>query len=497
MHVTDLQKRKVIMEHEKSGRIGIAAMKAGMTRKTAAKHIQAGSGAMEEPAARAWRTRSNPFAAHWEEVERRLREAPELEGHALFEWLREQYPGIYQAGQVRTFQRHLRRWRALYGPEKEVYFAQDHLPGVRLSTDFTCMNELRITVQGLRFDHELCHSVLSYSNWEWATLARSESFLALRHGVQTTLLRLGHVPAEHWTDHSTAATHEVRSQGESGRAFNRSYLDLMAHFGLKPCTIQVGKPHENGDVESLNGVLKRRVEQHLLLRGGRDFASTEDYTRFLEDILDRANHPRRPKLLEELARMRPLTAPLLPAYVEESLRVSRYSVIHCEGHIYSVPSRLIGEQVRVRRYEDRLEVSYGGVPQVTMPRLTGLTAHAINYRHIIEWLIRKPGAFRQYRFREDLFPSPVFRRGYDQLRATLPDRTADVEYLRILRQAARTMESEVERVLLELERLGVVPRWSAVLEFWPPPASDTPELMPLVAQLASYDQLLQETAGLP
>ena len=497
MHVTDLQKRKVLMEHEKSGEIGIAALKAGMNRKTAAKYIGAGTGPSEEIVARDWRTRINPFAEHWEEVERHLREAPELEGQALFEWLCEQYPGIYQPGQVRTFQRHLRRWRALYGPEKEVYFVQDHRPGVRLSTDFTCMNELQITIQGNRFDHELCHSVLSYSNWEWATLARSESFLALRHGVQATLLRLGHVPEEHWTDHSTAATHEARSQEEAGRAFNRSYLDLMAHFGLKPCTIQVGKPHENGDVESLNGVLKRRVEQHLLLRSSRDFASAEVYGRFLEQILDRVNHPRRPKLLEELARMRPLTAPLLPAHVEEPLRVSRYSVIHCEGHTYSAPSRLIGERVQVRRYEDRLEVYYGGARQVSMPRLIGLAAHAINYRHIIEWLVRKPGAFRQYRFREDLFPSPVFRRAYDQLRETLPDRTADLEYLRILRQAARTMESEVERVLVELEQLQVVPRWTAVLEFWPQPTFGTPELMPLTVQLESYDQLLQETAVTP
>ena len=250
-------------------------------------------------------------------------------------------------------------------------------------------------------------------------------------------------------------------------------------------------------MESLNGVLKRRVAQHLLLRSSRDFASAEVYGRFLEQILDRVNHPRRPKLLEELARMRPLTAPLLPAHVEEPLRVSRYSVIHCEGHTYSVPSRLIGERVQVRRYEDRLEVYYGGARQVSMPRLIGLAAHAINYRHIIEWLVRKPGAFQQYRFREDLFPSPVFRRAYDQLRETLPDRTADLEYLRILRQAARTMESEVERVLVELERLQVVPRWAAVLEFWPQPTFGTPELMPLTVQLESYDQLLQETAVTP
>ena len=482
-----------MMEYQKSGKLEWAALKAGMSRKTASKYIHAGCLPTEKKVGRPWRTRENPFDLYWPEVESHLKAAPELEAKALFDWLCEQHPCLYSEGQLRTFQRHLKQWRALFGPEKEVFFAQDHRPGVRLSTDFTSMNELQITIREEPFDHELCHSVLSYSNWEWATLARSESFLALRYGVQETLLRLGHVPEEHWTDHSTAATHEVRSKGDAGRAFNRSYLDLMAHFGLKPCTIHVGKPHENGDVESLNGALKRRVEQHLLLRGSRDFADEEAYGRFLEDILDRANNPRRAKLLEELARMRPLTAPLLPAYVEETLRVSRYSVIHCEGFTYSVPSRLIGERVQVRRYEDRMEVYYGGAQQVTMPRLTRPMVHAINYRHVIEWLVRKPGAFRQYRFREDLFPSPVFRRAYDQLREALPDRDADLEYLRILRQAARTMESEVERILLEWERLHVVPRWTALPAFCPPPALRTPELMPLTVHLESYDQLLQET----
>ena len=109
----------------------------------------------------------------------------------------------------------------------------------------------------------------------------------------------------------------------------------------------------------------------------------------------------------------------------------------------------------------------------------------------------KPGAFRQYRFREDLFPRPVFRRAYDQLQEALPDRTADLEYLRILRQAARTMEFEVEHVLVELEPIQVIPCWTVVLEFWPQPLPATSEFRPLTVQGESYDPLLQETAVTP
>ena len=74
------------------------------------------------------------------------------------------------------------------------------------------MNKLAITIRREPFEHLVCHSVLSYSNWEWGTICQSESFLALRKGVQATLLRLGHIPLEHWTDHTTAATHELRER---------------------------------------------------------------------------------------------------------------------------------------------------------------------------------------------------------------------------------------------------------------------------------------------
>ncbi|NCC57038.1 MAG: IS21 family transposase, partial [Synergistales bacterium] len=143
-------------------------------------------------------------------------------------------------------------------------------------------------------------------------------------------------------------------------------------------------------------------------------------------------------LSEELDAMKPLAVALLPDYIEEQLHVTRWSTIKTDRRIYSVPSRLIGETVRVRRHEDRVEVFLAGQCQLSMPRLTGEPCHAINYRHVIEWLIRKPGAFAQYRFRQDLFPSMAFRQAYDHLCQVCSPRQADMEYLRILRQAART-----------------------------------------------------------
>lgn len=493
MRVTDQQVGKLFMEYQKGGQLQLAAVKAGMARKTAAKYVRDGRLPSERQEKRRWRTRANPFAAHWQEVETMLSVAWELEAKSLFEWLQERYPGEYQEGQVRTFQRQVRRWRALHGGEKEVFFPQEHRPGVRLETDFTCLNRLGITVGGEEQEAWLCHTVLSYSNWQWGTLCRSESLLSLREGLQAALRQLGHVPAEHWTDRTTAATHALGGEEEGRRGFNDGYLQLMAHFGLEPRTINRASPQENGDVESANGAFKRRLKQHLLLRGNSDFSSADEVRLFLEALLHKANRGREKRLAEELAVMRPLRAALLPEYVEEDVGVSRWSTIRVDRRVYSVPSRLIGETVRVRRYAERIEVYLAGELPLTAVRLTGDRAHAINYRHVIEWLIRKPGAFAQYRYRTDLFPSVVFRRAYDRLCCECAPRLADVEYLRLLRQAARTMESEVERVLLELERRTVVPRWSALQEFWPSRAADgAVDLPPLPVRLDVYDTLFSE-----
>ena len=214
-----------------------------------------------------------------------LEDCPEFESKVLFEWLCDQHPARYQEGQLRTFQRRVRDWRALNGPDKEVFFFQDHKPGQRLSTDFTHMNSLGVTIAAQAFPHLLCHSVLSYSNWEWGTICHSESTVSIKQGLQAALYQLGHVPAEHWTDHSTAATHAVGKKSHaSGWLFNQKYLDLVDYFAITPRTINVDSPHENGDVESLNGVLKRRIKQHLLLRGSADFDTLEQYRLFLEDI---------------------------------------------------------------------------------------------------------------------------------------------------------------------------------------------------------------------
>ena len=490
MTTPDRKVRKLMEEHARTGELTKAAMRADMHVKTGRKYVRAGKLPSELRVEHSWRTREDPFSAHWSEAEAMLKAAPDLEGKALFEWLCDRYPGEYEEGQLRSFQRRVREWRALCGPEKEIFFPQEHEPGRRMETDFTLMNKLGVRLSGEPFPHWLCHSVLTYSNWEWGVVCRSESYLALKKGVQAVLFRLGRVPLEHWTDHSTGATHRIGGDEGGRRTFNRSYRDLMGHFGMVPRTIEVGKPNQNGDIESAHGGLKGRVEQQLLLRGSRGFGSMEQYVGFLQGVMERANGLRRQRLAEELKVMRLLDVRALPEYTEEEVRVSRWGAVRVERNTYSVPSRLRDQRVRVRIFEDRLEVFYHGVHQLTAERLVGEGKHAIHYRHVIEGLVRKPGAFRRYRYREDLFPTEVFRWAYEALGEGCSERVADEEYLRILHHAARTMESTVERVLKELRARGMAPRWSLVLELSPPARPELPELSSLVVNLSEYDELL-------
>lgn len=471
----------------RSGRTSAAAMAAGVHRNTAGKYLRAGKLPSELAEPRRWRTRADPFREDWDDVVVMLRETPDLEAKIAFELLMERRPGRYEPGQLRTLQRRIRLWRAQEGPPKEVFFSQVHIPGEAMQTDFTWTHELQISIDGELFPHLLCHMVLPYSNWEWATICSSESLAALRDGVQAAVFKLGRVPEWHQTDNSTAATHDLRT---GKRGFNEDYEALMRHLGLKPRTIEIGEKNQNGDVEAMHGALKRRLVQYLKVRGSCDFASRQAYQQWLEDHLERANAQRLQKLREELDAMKPLQVRRLAQFTQQSVKVSSWSTIRVKHNAYSVPSRLIGEWVDVRLYEDRLEVIFQGQRELEVERLPGRNGHRVSYRHIIWSLVRKPGAFRRYRYRTDLFPTLTFRRSYDALIERLPQHRADLEYLRLLHLAARTMETQVEAVLEALLNDGVLPAYDTVQARIAPPAPLAPQLEIAEPDLSAYDALL-------
>jgi len=481
-------------QHQAHGNITVSALKADTSRPTARKYVRAGKSPAQLQVKHTWRTRPDPLSGIWPQAERMLAAAPELEAKTLFEHLSEQHPGQTGELHLRTFQRRVQQWRLQHGPDQEVFFPQDRSPGQALQLDWTHAVELGIHIQGQRYDHLLCHVVLPYSNWQWATRCQSESLLSLRHGLQEALQRLGKVPVELQVDNSTAATHQIGPGAQ--RAFNKDFVSICEHYGLRPRTIGIECPNENGDVESGNGHLKRRLTQHLLLRGSREFTSETDYEGFLGQALNQANARRAKAVAQELAVMQALPPTRLGEYEEVYCPVSKYSTIRVKKVGYSVPARLIGQQVKVEVWENELKIYFGRELLLTVRRECGDRAMVLDYRHVIEHLLRKPGAFAQYRYREELFLSPLFRQAYDQLVANHGPRRGTLEYLRLLKLTAETDLGQVEMMLVEY-MCPPYPAWSveALRRLLLPRQLLPIQLAELQPECQSYDALLRSNQG--
>lgn len=464
------------------------AARAGMSVRTLRKYERAGKVPSQLKEPRRHRTRPDPFAEDWPWIEQQLQRDPALQATTLFGVLCARYPDRYREAQVRTLQRHIAAWHARSGPDREVIFPQVHEPGQIAQSDFTHMTDLGITIAGSPFPHLVFHLVLTYSNVEAVYLCASESFEALAEGVEACLWQLGGVPAEHRTDHLSAAIKPLDAEGRA-QATAR-YQALMAHYGMQPTTNNVGEAHENGDVEQAHYRFKQAVDQVLRVRGTRDFPSRSAYARFLDDLVRNRNLTRRERWEQERSTLRPLPAAPLAPCRELRVAVNRFSTIQVLGNTYSVPSRLIGCALLVRVRATELELYHGPVHLLTLPRLLGNRRHRIDYRHVSWSLVRKPGAFAHYRYRDDLFPTLAFRQAYDLLCERQPGR-ADREYVRILHLAASTAEADVETALALLLEQHQVPTFDAVRELIRPSA---PRALPRLATpdltLDVYDRLL-------
>jgi len=284
MITPDRKVRKLMEEYQKTGKLSKAALRADLDPKTARKY-RSGPMPSQRKSVHDWRTRPDPFEDVWPWIEEQLSTNPGLQAKTLFDAICRELPSRFADSQLRTLQRRIKVWRAHYGQAKEVFFSQVHHPGVLCQSDFTRMGTLDVTIAGQPFDHLLYHFVLTYSNWETASVCFSESFESLASGLQDALFELGGVPGRHRTDQLTAAVVNLGDREE----FTQRYNALMEHYKLEPQKTQAGHGNENGDVEQSHNRFKQALNQALMLRGSRDFAGREDYEAFLRQLIDQLN----------------------------------------------------------------------------------------------------------------------------------------------------------------------------------------------------------------
>jgi len=490
--VTDQQVRRLWMLINGEKTQATAAVKAGMDVKTARKYLTSGKLPSQCKAAHTWRTRQDPFKEAWLEVKDMMSANSGLEAKTVFEYLKLKYPEEYADGQLRTLQRRIKQWRAQEGPSKEVFFPQIHYPGELCASDFTHMSKLGVTICGEVFRHLLYHFTLTYSNWEAGSVCFSESFESLSAGFQDALWQLGGVPLRHRSDRMSAAVNKDCNPEQ----FTRDYQALMRHYAIEPQRTNAASANENGDIEQRHYRLKKAIEQSLILRGSRNFPSRGDYDEFLRMLFKQLNSGRINRLKEELAVLRVLPYQRMDSCKTIDTSVGPSSTIYVRNNTYSVHSRLIGENVRVKLHLDHIEVWHGQQMAERIPRMRGDGKHQIQYRHIIDWLVRKPGAFENYRYKSDMFPSSCFRIAYDTLRQRVPLQ-ANKEYLKILYAAAKEGETLVEHALQQLMlddkpvSSDAIDRCIAQGRDIPLPADVTVEPVALEA----YDELLEVAHG--
>ena len=476
------------MKHYRTNpNISQSAIKAGIDRNTASKYIHGAAGPQEEQSQRQWRTHRDAFCEDWPLIEEMLFREPGLQAKVLFEQLLERAPGKFSRRQRRSFERRVRAWKRRHGAEPELFFSQEHRPAERLQLDWMYCDSLAIEIGEALFEHLLVHVVLPYSNWEWARVCYSESYLSLKRGLQSALVELGGCPLFCQTDQSSTATH-VRGRSEqrrSGREYNERYLGLLAHYGLEPALIGVGQPHENGDVETAHGHLRSAIDQALRLRGNRRFASVAQYEGFLFELLNKRNATRGERFEQERQLLRALPSTRWPEYEEEPVPVSRQALARVGKQAYSVPARYAGERLRVRIWETELEFIWNGKLIERTERRRGKPGVFINWRHVIVALLRKPGAFKGWRYREAMFPNVRWRALYDLVCQRYSPGRAEREYLGIL---ALGLEHRLEHLEAVIEQLGTEVSLDAMRRHFCPPNNIVQ--MSFAVDLQAYDQLL-------
>jgi transposase InsO family protein len=456
-----MQQVRLYMSNRKQGQTQEqASAKAGLSERSA-RRIERGKIGVLENKERHWRTRKDPFAEIWDnEIVPLLEGQPGLDATTLFEDLQDRHPGRFGNGKKRTFQRRVKAWKALHGPDKEVVFRQVQEPGRQGLSDFTQLKEVTVNIAGEPLEHRLYHFRLAYSGWSHVTVVLGgESFSALAEGLQEALWRLGGAPREHRTDSLSAAYKNLSIEAQ--RDLTERYEELCAHYGMTATRNNRGVSHENGAVESPHGHLKRRIAQALLLRGSADFATLEEYRQWLDALVGRFNRRCREALALEREKLQTLPARRTSDYSEQVVPVTTSSTIEVKRVLYSVPARLVGERLRLHIFDDRIEAFVGSTRAVTLPRVYAVNherARCIDYRHLIAALVRKPQAFRYSQLREDLLPNATYRAIWQHLDSHLEARAACKRIVGILALAARAeCEQALGAYLLEQIAAGDIP----------------------------------------
>ena len=393
---------------------------------------------------RAYKTRKSQIDGIWNnELCKMLEANPELQPTTLLIYLQRTYldengDPIYDNSVLRTLQRRVSVWQAMYGKDKDIFIPQVHVPGAQALSDFTHMDRSEVLINNIPFKHMLYHFRLVYSKWSYVKVIQTgESFQALSEGLQEAIFSLGGSPKEHRTDSLSAAFKNVTSDEKAD--LTQRYEDLCKYYNMIPTRNNKGESHENGSVESSHGHLKNRIAQELILRGNNNFDSVSDYEAWVQEITANSNRRNSRNFCEEKKHLQALPVYKTTDYESLSVKVSKLSMMVIRNMTYSMPSKLAGHTLTVHLYQNKIDCYLCTSKIISFERKYRSeqeSRYVIDYKHIINAFIKKPRAFRFCKYRDEILPNDVYKRIWDYIDTHEPRDTAPKLMLRLLKLAA-------------------------------------------------------------
>lgn len=463
---------EIYMRSRKEGQVQVvSAAKSGVSERSG-RAIEKGQRIDPRTKQRVWRTRADPFADVWcSELKPMLEHNPSLSALTLLEHLQSNHGGeVFPDSLLRTLQRRVKLWCHQDGPACEVIFRQEHAPGYFGLSDFTELKGITVTIHGKPLNHLLYHFRMMYSGWSYLKVTLGgESYTALAEGLQNALWILGGSPKEHRTDSLSAAFKNLTIESKDDQT--KQYHDFCDHYGMTPSRNNRGVSHENGGIESPHGHLKRRIKQAFLLRSSYDFDSVDAYQCWIEQVAHQHNRRNAKAIDIEKLALQPLPTYKTADYTVLPVRVSSSSTIQVRTSLYTVPSRLVGSNLQVNLYHDRLCCYLGGTLVAKLHRVYGQgkkrRASNIDYRHVIDSLAKKPMAFFSSQIRDQLLPNAQYRQIWKTISSLLPARDASRLMVGLLHLAATdNCETALGEQVAEILLAGTIPSLTELKQFW-------------------------------
>ena len=484
------QQVNLYMSYRKDHKQTTSAAQAGMSERTA-RRVESGKHSTTK-LPRAYRTRKDPFNGAFEQhLVPLLKADPELQPITLLDHLDTLMPGNFGHNHLRTLQRRVKKWLATEGPEQEVIFRQKYMPGFMGISDYTWMNKLEISIAGEMFSHKLFHYKLVFSGWTYAQVVfGGESFESLSTGLQNAFWRSGGVPQTHRTDSLSAAFNNHYEK----ETLTERYQKLCKHYAVVPTRNNKGVAHENGAIEVAHSHLKQKIDQQLRLRGSRDFTTINDYQSFLNVIVAKINRQCKDRFDEERKHLNALPKRRTNDFSEQYVKVTSSSTINIKRVTYTVPSRLIGHRLLVHIYDTALDLFLGHEKTLSLPRVYAQgsqRSRAVDYKHVIHSLAKKPNAFKYSQLRDDLIPEGDFILLWKQLTAVqVSDK--DCRYMVDLLLIAHNYECEqaLGRYVLNNHEQGKRISIDMCRQMFGPGRVDIPDIVSHQHRISDYDSLL-------